>query len=271
MNKLLKLKKWVSVGDAARHLAILLGEKVGEADMIRLALDGHITLSVRFVNAARGYLGKVVPKGLAQWETVPSFDGLRTVDIPQGIPLNDGAMIELSSEISNIEGLWDLPLIGAEALDVECRFQQLTDGPKVTMVHLDGAFVRSGDVWCQLQEQDARYPPAERPFYLYPAGALPDDAVLVFRTAELARLQSELSKAEDVERTPGAPLAPRAEATYLTIIGALLELVRSPRPGRDSDASVIRELIENYSDKPGISKATLETKFADARRRLHST
>ena len=63
----------------------------------------------------------------------------------------------------------------------------------------------------------------------------------------------------------------RAETTYLTIIGALLELVRTPRAGRDSDAAVIRELIDNYSDKPGISKTTLEAKFADARRRLRST
>ncbi|OYU43872.1 MAG: hypothetical protein CFE44_15995 [Burkholderiales bacterium PBB4] len=63
----------------------------------------------------------------------------------------------------------------------------------------------------------------------------------------------------------------RAEAPYLTIIGAMLELVRSPRAGRDSDAAVIRELIENYSDKPGISKTTLEARFADARRRLNST
>lgn len=63
----------------------------------------------------------------------------------------------------------------------------------------------------------------------------------------------------------------RAEATYLTIIGALLELARNPRPGRDSDAAMIRELIENYSDKPGIAKSTLEAKFAEARRRLNST
>ena len=63
----------------------------------------------------------------------------------------------------------------------------------------------------------------------------------------------------------------RAEATYLNIIGAMLDLLRSPRPGREeSDAAVIRELIENYSDKPGISKTTLETKFAEARRRLNS-
>ena len=62
----------------------------------------------------------------------------------------------------------------------------------------------------------------------------------------------------------------RAETTYLCIIGALLELVRTPRPGRESDAAVIRELIDNYGEKPGISKTTLETKFADARRRLNS-
>lgn len=63
----------------------------------------------------------------------------------------------------------------------------------------------------------------------------------------------------------------RSEATYLMIIGALLELVRTPRAGRNSDAAVIKELVENYSDKPGISKTTLEVKFASAKRRLHST
>jgi hypothetical protein len=92
--------------------------------------------------------------------------------------------------------------------------------------------------------------------------------------AEVQRLDREVfgagAQASDPEAA-SAPLHPRAEATYLTIIGALLELVRNPRPGRDSDAAVIRELIENYSDKPGISKTTLEGKFADARRRLHST
>ena len=91
---------------------------------------------------------------------------------------------------------------------------------------------------------------------------------------EVQRLDREVfGVAAEADESPkaSAPLHPRAEATYLTIIGALLELVRTPRPGRDSDAAVIRELIDNYADKPGISKTTLETKFADARRRLHST
>ena len=261
----------MSVDDAARQLTILLGEPVSEADMLRLALDGHITLSVRFVNGARGNLGSVVPRELAKWKTVPSLDGLGTVDIPQGIAMNDGSLIELSSKVSGITGLWDLPMIGAEALDVEHRYQHLTGGPDVTLTDLDGAFVRVGDVWCRLLEEFEQRDPDRIPFLHYPAGILPEDAVFVFRTAELARFQADLLRSDTDERKAGAPLAPRSEATYLTIIGALLELVRTPRPGRDSDAAVIRELIENYSDKPGISKTTLETKFADARRRLHST
>ena len=91
---------------------------------------------------------------------------------------------------------------------------------------------------------------------------------------EVQRLDREVfgvgAQARDTQ-VASASLHPRAEATYLTIIGALLELVRTPRPGRDSDAAVIRELIDNYSDKPGISKTTLESKFAEARRRLNST
>ena len=99
-----------------------------------------------------------------------------------------------------------------------------------------------------------------------------EKATEVYRSLKQAKDSVELERDSlramvDKMATPGE----RAEATYLTIIGALLELVRSPRQGRDSDAAVIRELIENYSDKPGISKTTLEGKFADARRRLNST
>jgi hypothetical protein len=54
----------------------------------------------------------------------------------------------------------------------------------------------------------------------------------------------------------------------LNIIGALLELLKSPRPGRDTNSDVINELLENYPEKNGISKSNLENKFADAKRSL---
>jgi len=69
----------------------------------------------------------------------------------------------------------------------------------------------------------------------------------------------------------------RAEATFLNIIGALLELLLGKTPAGkphsvfESRAAIIDALLTTHADKPGISKSTLEAKFADARRRLNST
>jgi hypothetical protein len=41
LKKLPKLKDWLTVPDAARHLSILFGDDVSEADVLRLALDGQ--------------------------------------------------------------------------------------------------------------------------------------------------------------------------------------------------------------------------------------
>lgn len=62
----------------------------------------------------------------------------------------------------------------------------------------------------------------------------------------------------------------RERNTLLNIIGAMLELIKTPMAGRDSDAAVIRELLDNYSDKPGIKERTLQDKFAAAKRSLHT-
>lgn len=74
-----------------------------------------------------------------------------------------------------------------------------------------------------------------------------------------------------------APLQPRAEATYLNIIGALLEVMLGKSPAKkpysvfQSQAAIIDALVSHHGTKLGISKTTLEAKFADARRRLNST
>jgi hypothetical protein len=69
----------------------------------------------------------------------------------------------------------------------------------------------------------------------------------------------------------------RAEATYLNIVGAMLELMLGKSDaGRalsiyTSQAAIIDALITHNPKTDGISKTTLEGKFADARRRLKST
>ena len=282
MSKLLKLLEWVPVPQAAKHLSTILGEEVSEADVLRLVIDRRIALSVDFVNHTQARRGKIIP--LSEAKTAPGLPlpGVDPYDVVLGLVLPDNkGVLTFDDEVETLSGVWDLSMIGCESLDVEHRYQLLTDGPSVTLGGIQGAFVQRGEseIW-QLQEhfednehfpKDGLRKPWSHKDNFYPAGGMPVDAVFVIRTAELIRFQAQLSEADSKQRKTPAQLDPRAETTYLTIIGALLELVLNPRAGRNSDAAVIRELIDNYSDKPGIAKSTLEGKFAAARRRLHST
>ena len=80
-SKLFKLKKWLTIPETADHLSIVFGEKVKEADVLRLALDGHLKLSVNFVNHARARRGeKMLP--FDEWKEKfiegAAWDNLRT-------------------------------------------------------------------------------------------------------------------------------------------------------------------------------------------------
>jgi len=88
--------------------------------------------------------------------------------------------------------------------------------------------------------------------------------------AEMNVMRSELESFKAQAEQQSVPNA-RAETTYLNIIGAMLELMKSPRPGRDSDTAVIDEIERNYRDKPGISTRTLQEKFAAAKRSLSAS
>jgi len=152
--KLFKLKKWLTVPETARHLSIVFGEEVCEADVLRLALDGHLKLSVNFVNHARARRGTVIP--LIEAKTVPgpiTKEGEDPYQVVLAINLNGRDFLELEKKIVTLDGVWDLPMIGNEQLDIEHEYQNLTGGPAVTLQGLDGAFVRGQDgQLCQLQE-----------------------------------------------------------------------------------------------------------------------
>lgn len=164
MGKLFNLKEWLTVADAAQHLSIAFGEDVGEADVLRLALDGHLRLSVNFVNHTRARCGEVVGYEDAKWSEFPAELAATFPNIPneaKGMPLPymtslniDGKrFLNLSDELTTLRGVWDLPMIGNEKLDVEHEYQNLTAGPAVTLQGLDGAFVEGSDGQiCQLQE-----------------------------------------------------------------------------------------------------------------------
>lgn len=167
MSKLLKFKEWLTVEDAAKRLSISAGEDVTEADILRLALGGHLTMSVYFVNHARGRPARIEPIGVspAQKE-VEAFLAEHSSALP-GSPneakkwLSDfvqscrGELLPNGKEVlilegdgqrpARLEGVWDLLMLGAEALDVEHVYQNLTAGPAVELICLGGPLVASAD------------------------------------------------------------------------------------------------------------------------------
>lgn len=188
MSKLFNLKEWLTVADAARHLSIAFGEDVTEADVLRLALDGSLRLSIYFVNHAKARCGKVVPWKETEWTLFPGLDQLvgsqpakkvhydldarpcpaklealfkelspeeiqKFTPVLRSLNIDDERYLTLSEDVATLQGVWDLPMIGAERLDIEHEYQNLTGGPSVTLENLDGAFVEGSDGQiCQLQE-----------------------------------------------------------------------------------------------------------------------
>jgi hypothetical protein len=60
MSKVYKLREWLTLGDAARYLSAALGEDLSKADVIRLALDGYLHLSVNVLSPIPARKGSLV-------------------------------------------------------------------------------------------------------------------------------------------------------------------------------------------------------------------
>lgn len=250
MSKLFKLKEWLTVPDAARHLSIAFGEEVSEAVVLRLALDERLKLSVNFVNHTRARRGKIVGYEDAEWRELPPEMTANIPNLPEeykgkpipcmtSLDIGNERYLNLDEEVTTIKDIWDLPMIGGERLDIEHHYQQLTGGPAVTLQCLLGAFVEGKDgTLCQLQESfyDNEYQTGskaqlreleehianknidgsdvekiveqhkqERKIFLakrnsrdnsdnyYPAGALPEDSVLVVRTSALRNFEQSIN------------------------------------------------------------------------------
>jgi hypothetical protein len=243
LKKLLKLKNWLTVPDAARHLSILFGEDVSEADVLRFALDGHLTLSLDFINSAAAQCGKIIPLRDAKIKIVQTGDGKSYRSI-NGIRRNDVNVISFDGELTFIEGVWDLAMHGAERKEIEHKYRLLTDGPAVDLGQEDGILVNRPDgTWAQLLRtfddssefhlwnfiSNKTY---DRPDNWYAAQTFPSDATLVVRTSALRDLEALVFEPEpDLERQVerpepdlDRPVGPRERTTLLLIVAALANL-----------------------------------------------
>ena len=135
MSKLLKVKKWLTLDDAALHITEEIKVTTTATDLYLAALEGKLKLSVYFVNSAHGIKGELSSVGdidnqLAQ-QTFDTKD--RTVH--------------------SMEGIWDLTMQGQEALEIKGYFEQSNSGIEVTTLSQNGILLQQDDVTSQLYKR----------------------------------------------------------------------------------------------------------------------
>lgn len=247
MGKLFKLREWLTLTEAAKHLSGVFEEAVTDADVLRLVLDGHLAISANFVNGVLARRGKLVLHDEAfppEREVIPL---VQRIENPhegfQGVALNgdSGFALDLSEQnLTHLSGVIDLSLMGAEIFDLEHRFQQLTGGAEVTLPSPEGVVVCSNGEIFQLQIPPENWENVACKDYHEPMETLPDDAVLVVRTEALRAFE------QSVNATPNGsdkPISSNERNSLLTIIAALCDYSGIPHQKRGA-ASQIAKLTE---------------------------
>jgi hypothetical protein len=224
MTKLYALKEWLTVPDTARHLTVLLGEEVKQSDVLRLALDGQLTLSVYFVNPMWGRSGRIVPRSEANTAEAEALND-ETASTVERIFLDQNNVAELGPEVVPIWGVWDFTMWGVERREVEKRYEELTGGPHVQVYSFDGPLVSRPDgTICQLQEPvgpEKRSKGSTNQFRTF--DEIPSDCVWVIRTSALQEFEARLARKETPPKSENS-LGSRERTTLLLIIAALARL-----------------------------------------------
>lgn len=200
MSKLFKLKEWLTVPDAAKHLSVLFGEEVNEADVLRLALDGHLILSINFLNFTYARLGYIV-SSYQEVKNKKSTNGIRGyfpfLDSNKNNFHSEKLFFIYSDRPGSIKGLWDLPMIGGEKRNVEYEYQTLIGGPEVKNYFFDICLIKDlqGQIYSLLACDGDNRSIEDSEFY--EATKFPSDSVLVVRTTALREFEQLGAKSDN--------------------------------------------------------------------------
>ena len=222
MSKLYDLKNWLSLKESAIHLSRFFGEDVCEADILRLALDGQLTLSVHIVNSIQVRQWRGLAK---EHEDLDGYGYLICKDqgdnrFRRALDLEDDELLAIWQKPISLGGFLDLPLLGSEKTDIENRYHQLTDGPRVISNQEDeGTFlITSAGGRMELYEILTDTPSDElrETFKIdeywsyepnqFPVDKLPPNCVLVITKQELTYFEEENSSSK-----PSSELSSQAQ------------------------------------------------------------
>lgn len=252
MSKLLEYRKALTIREAAEQLEKLLGERVADSDILRLGLDGHLTLSVDLFNLAPGEVGNLVPKeevvvylyladdfdvaSCPELENaVPIDDGLRAMSLHELSPgikkladegkvtidikathLPEAGWVQFSREVQFLSGLWDLVMEGPVRLDIEARYRRLVGAPEVTVSALSPYVLQrqSGEFAMLLEAEKSQVPKIIGDPLIHAKGLL--HAASIPRDAQLVVRPVQLENLVEKRSTGNPEAEPEAEKPLTT-------------------------------------------------------
>jgi hypothetical protein len=263
-SKLFKLKKWLTITEAAKHLSILFEEEVSEADVLRLCLDGRLKLSIYFPKIQFAKLTKIELLNLSDFPEYETENVM--IDI-----VDVETLSTISDEIHYLEGIFDVPMIFGNRRQIERNYLALLgkssveEGYGELIVERDARYFELYTKFSEeslspiSSQQDGNYSidyVKRESAKLDYACALnfPEDSLFVVRTESLQAFKSSLNDST----SNSDELDPRERNTMLKIIAALLELSECDDYNGAGRSRTVKD-IRTKADFLGLSIQKSET------------
>lgn len=178
-----KMREWLTLSDAAQYLSSAIGkrsesaQRMGEADLLRFALDGYLKLSVDLPTGTKGLFHR---------------DGANVTTRP--------------TSRERIEGLWDLVMEGGGKQQVEHDYHDRAHLPSIRVEGITGAWVERDGMRRQLTPVRGRIGMSPKP-----SSALSEGSFFVVRIAALDALAEQVPPASEAEGNAAATEPATAE------------------------------------------------------------
>ena len=159
MINILEIKKFFSLEEAVTYLSSVLDASVSLATIYQLIADKQLTLSARLINQAYALKGQIFEckyGDLVEFKTeLTTGKVLETsyfdyVTDDNSIPISIDKLFIYDNKAHVIDGIWDLAMIGEEALRVEHLYQNEVNGLRPLLTDTWGFYLKQGDVFCRL-------------------------------------------------------------------------------------------------------------------------
>ncbi len=277
-SKFLKVKKWVDANEAAERLSLSLEDKVTALDLLELALEKEIILSVKFPRNTKFIVREVTEESMPYIEYLESlfeFHLAAEFENRKDFPVNGSEeynsrferllvdtclknnlslsktnelytenkypsiyevtydYYEFSNELELMEDIvFELPMIGAEVLDIEGLIETNKKRKPAETINLDGVFIRAtnGKLYNLMNKfNEEEFPSVYEsesdnfnigyinPSHYFPAAGLPVGCEIGISPNNLFSFERRLSDAEESDDE----LSKKA----ITVLGAVLHEV----------------------------------------------